>query len=213
MQAVAERTEHAIDDTRQSYSPIAQSSQILFFCVSSLASIEPVYQYSLAWFIALYKSSIAKSEKSRDIDIRLAKLSEHFTLSLYQARILRKSIEDRQWLYLLTGIDNGAAPSTTATSTTSATTTATTSITDTTIVATLTISENESTATSVDGATTTSDVSTTIAASIDTTTTDNTVVTTTDATTTSATAGGVSDSNNMSNTFSTTTESRLGFTQ
>jgi dynein heavy chain, axonemal len=85
MQAVAERTEHAIDDTRQSYSPIAQSSQILFFCVSSLASIEPVYQYSLAWFIALYKSSIAKSEKSRDIDIRLAKLSEHFTLSLYQA--------------------------------------------------------------------------------------------------------------------------------
>jgi hypothetical protein len=114
-------------------------------------------------------------------------------------RILRKSIDERQWLYLLTGIDNGAATSTTATSTTSATTTATTSSTDTTIVATLTTSDNTSTGASVDGATTTSDASATIAASIDTTTTDTTVVTTTDATTTSATTGGVSDSNNMCN--------------
>lgn len=33
---------------------VAKHSSILFFTVSSLANIEPMYQYSLAWFIKLY---------------------------------------------------------------------------------------------------------------------------------------------------------------
>lgn len=69
---------------RRGYSPIAYSSQILFFCISDLANIEPVYQYSLMWFINLFVSSIHRSEKSRDIPTRLEKLETHFTYALYQ---------------------------------------------------------------------------------------------------------------------------------
>lgn len=69
---------------RRGYSPIAYSSQILFFCISDLANIEPVYQYSLTWFINLFVSSIHRSEKSRDIPTRLEKLETHFTYALYQ---------------------------------------------------------------------------------------------------------------------------------
>jgi hypothetical protein len=112
-------------------------------------------------------------------------------------RILRKSIDERQWLYLLTGIDNGAA-----TSPTSATTTATTSSSSTVVATSTTSSENISTGTGSDDTTTTSDISTTLAASIDTTTTDTAVVTTTTTTTSSGTAGGASDGNNNSNVCS-----------
>lgn len=69
---------------RRGYTPIAYSSQILFFCISDLANIEPVYQYSLTWFINLFVSSIHRSEKSRDIPTRLEKLDTHFTFALYQ---------------------------------------------------------------------------------------------------------------------------------
>lgn len=83
-QVVAERTEKDIDEVRKGYTPIAYSSQVLFFCIADLANIEPVYQYSLSWFINLFIMSIQKSEKSSALDRRLAFLDDHFTFSLYQ---------------------------------------------------------------------------------------------------------------------------------
>lgn len=34
--------------------------QVLFFCIADLANIEPVYQWSLRWFINLFIMSIQK---------------------------------------------------------------------------------------------------------------------------------------------------------
>ena len=53
-QEIAASTEKLIDETRNSYKPVATHSSILFFCISDLANIEPMYQYSLTWFINLY---------------------------------------------------------------------------------------------------------------------------------------------------------------
>ncbi|CAM9229232.1 unnamed protein product [Discosporangium mesarthrocarpum] len=123
-QAVAEKTEKDIDEVRRGYTPIAYSIQILFFCISDMANIEPVYQYSLTWFINLFVSSIQRSEKSRDIPTRLEKLNSHFTFSLYQnvcrsllekdkllfsfllcTRIMggKGTVDQAEWLFFLTG--------------------------------------------------------------------------------------------------------------
>lgn len=56
------------------YKPIAIHSTVLFFSIADLANIEPMYQYSLAWFINLFIGSIDNSEKSDDIDQRLVLL-------------------------------------------------------------------------------------------------------------------------------------------
>ena len=53
-QEVAVATEQEIDSTRNGYRPVAVHSSILFFNISDLANIEPMYQYSLTWFINLY---------------------------------------------------------------------------------------------------------------------------------------------------------------
>uniref|UniRef100_T1J5R4 Dynein heavy chain ATP-binding dynein motor region domain-containing protein n=1 Tax=Strigamia maritima TaxID=126957 RepID=T1J5R4_STRMM len=62
--AAAEITEKIIDETRSQYIPVAVRAQILFFCMSGLAVIDPMYQYSLEWFQALYTTCIRDSEKS-----------------------------------------------------------------------------------------------------------------------------------------------------
>ena len=54
LQEIATATEKEIDETRNGYKPVATHSSILFFCISDLANIEPMYQYSLTWFINLY---------------------------------------------------------------------------------------------------------------------------------------------------------------
>ena len=53
-QKIATETEIEIDQTRNGYRPVAVHSSILFFCITDLANIEPMYQYSLTWFINLY---------------------------------------------------------------------------------------------------------------------------------------------------------------
>ncbi|OXB58804.1 hypothetical protein ASZ78_016002 [Callipepla squamata] len=123
-QKVASATEMQIDSTRAGYKPVAVHSAIVFFCISDLANIEPMYQYSLTWFINLYVQSIAKSKKSEAIEERIQNIVEHFTASVYnnvcrslfeKDKLLfsllltvgvmkgRGQIDDEVWRFLLTG--------------------------------------------------------------------------------------------------------------
>lgn len=63
--AQAEATEKEIDDTREQYRPVAVRASLLFFAISELAAVEPMYQYSLGWFLGLFVRAIEEAPKVR----------------------------------------------------------------------------------------------------------------------------------------------------
>ncbi|XP_009304459.3 dynein axonemal heavy chain 1 [Danio rerio] len=120
----AEATERDIDATRLEYVPVAVRAQILFFCVSDLSNVDPMYQYSLEWFLGIFMGGIVNSKQADAVIERILNINEFFTFSLYSnvcrslfekhklmfafllcARILTNDskIDMAEWRYMLSG--------------------------------------------------------------------------------------------------------------
>ena len=82
-QESAKITEVKIEETRVQYSPFTDCISRLFFCITDLSNIDPMYQYSLDLFNSMYLKSIRDTEKSEDLATRLNILEKTFTKLLY----------------------------------------------------------------------------------------------------------------------------------
>lgn len=65
------------------YTPLAGHSAILYYCITDLPAIDPMYHFSLNWYINLYIYSIENANRSKDIIRRLKFLTDAITYNLY----------------------------------------------------------------------------------------------------------------------------------
>ena len=82
---IAEQTEKKIDAAREGYRPSAYRASILYFLLSDLARVDPMYQFSLDAYVALFNTSLDKSARSDDLQERIKSLNEFHTYFVYRS--------------------------------------------------------------------------------------------------------------------------------
>lgn len=81
---ITEQTEKEIDLAREGYRPCAKRASILFFVLTDMSAIDPMYQFSLDAYNALFMLSIDKSSKKAKLIERIDSLNNYHTYAVYR---------------------------------------------------------------------------------------------------------------------------------
>lgn len=76
-------TTKEIDIARESYRPAAERASILYFILNDLHKINPIYQYSLKAFTAVFKDAIERAPHDDDEILRVKNLLDSITHSVF----------------------------------------------------------------------------------------------------------------------------------
>jgi dynein heavy chain len=83
-QIQAKVTEKEINESRESYRPVASEGAMLYFLLIQLWIIDHMYQYSLESFQNFFFKAIEKTEESEEIEVRVASLIQMIRIVIYQ---------------------------------------------------------------------------------------------------------------------------------
>jgi len=99
---VQEKTSALVAETRDTYVPVSVRGAAMFFVIAELGKVEPMYQYSLEWFIELFLFGIRTAEKfERNLAKRLQALQDQFIKVLFQKVCDSLFAKDKLMLSLL----------------------------------------------------------------------------------------------------------------
>ncbi|XP_065549706.1 dynein axonemal heavy chain 17 [Lathamus discolor] len=79
----AKATETQINAARENYRPAAERAALLYFILSDLSKINPIYQFSLKAFHGIFEKAIERATPSDDIKERVMNLTDEITYSAY----------------------------------------------------------------------------------------------------------------------------------
>lgn len=85
---VAEETAKKIETAAAAYKPCAVRASALYFVLNELATIDPMYQFSLDAYTDLFHISIAKSPKSDQLQTRIKNLNDFHTYAVRDSPVL-----------------------------------------------------------------------------------------------------------------------------
>jgi len=80
----ASKTQSAIALKREQYRPIATRGCAIYFAMSEIVNVNPMYHTSLEHFLRVFHQSITQTDKSQTVSRRVAAIVHELTLSTYR---------------------------------------------------------------------------------------------------------------------------------
>ncbi|OHT04040.1 Dynein heavy chain family protein [Tritrichomonas foetus] len=82
--AASKNTEKLINQFKQKFSLISDRAALLYFCASDFSVIDPMYQFSLKWFVNIFKQALAEAEHPQDQSLLIQSLNGSIASKFFQ---------------------------------------------------------------------------------------------------------------------------------
>ena len=96
----SEKAEHEINETRARYVPASTRGSILYFIITDLGNVDPMYQYSLEYFQKVFRQCIRDAEPNSNLSMRLDNLIAYQTSTIF-SNICRGLFENHRLTFAL----------------------------------------------------------------------------------------------------------------
>jgi hypothetical protein len=83
--AASEKTEKEIAAFKEKFTVVAARAALLYFCVSDFSVIDPMYQFSLRWFVSLFRTALTKAEHPPDHQQIVASFHRAISTTFYES--------------------------------------------------------------------------------------------------------------------------------
>lgn len=80
--AIAEETARELEAAAAAYRPCSVRAAALYFVLNELASVDPMYQFSLDAYMQLFRLSLKTSPKAEELGERIKALNDHHTYAV-----------------------------------------------------------------------------------------------------------------------------------
>ncbi|EAY21612.1 Dynein heavy chain family protein [Trichomonas vaginalis G3] len=78
-------TEKLINEFKETFSPVAERAALLYFCISDFSVIDPMYQFSLKWFVELFRQAIIDSPHPEDNEEKIKEFHQTIATHFYES--------------------------------------------------------------------------------------------------------------------------------
>ena len=80
---LANQTSAEVEGSRDAYRPVAKCGACLFFVLTELSTVNPMYEYSLNAYLEVFISSLHKSKPDSSVLKRLTKITDTLKYAVY----------------------------------------------------------------------------------------------------------------------------------
>ncbi|RKO97568.1 hypothetical protein CAUPRSCDRAFT_10766 [Caulochytrium protostelioides] len=80
---LASETSKEVENSRSAYRPVAEVGSVLYFVMSSLVNINPMYEYALSAFLDVFSNSLDRARPDPNLQKRLQKIMETLKYATY----------------------------------------------------------------------------------------------------------------------------------
>ena len=81
----SKKTEQQILEFKNQFDVVAKRAALLYFCVSDFSVIDPMYQFSLKWFVSLFRNALTRCEHPEDLEKKIETFHKAIATTFYES--------------------------------------------------------------------------------------------------------------------------------